>query len=87
MLIWKSIAIKSGNEERVFGLEEAFGRVHDPGSLPIDFAGSWTSGQIPKLIHLRLLKALDYDYGHRTYLLNVSASVRSLLLFYNYTAF
>ena len=66
--------LQGGNDDKFFGLEES-GALHNPRN---EFIGDWTSEQLPKVLRLKLLKDLDYDYGKRDFLLNISASVSIL---------
>ncbi|KRZ29393.1 Protocadherin Fat 3 [Trichinella pseudospiralis] len=73
------ILYANGNDEAVFELAYVKGQSYLVENLPADIQQmNWTKLKLPRIVFLKLLKPLDYDYGTRSYFLNVTAQDRAI---------
>ncbi|KRY16250.1 Protocadherin Fat 4 [Trichinella patagoniensis] len=71
--------ISKGNDEAVFELVYVKGQSYLVENLPADIQQmDWTKVKLPRIVFLKLLKPLDYDYGTRSYFLNITAQDRAI---------
>ncbi|XP_003375625.1 putative cadherin domain protein, partial [Trichinella spiralis] len=71
--------ISKGNDEAVFELVCVKGQSYLVENLPADIQQmDWTKVKLPRIVFLKLLKPLDYDYGTRSYFLNITAQDRAI---------